>query len=154
MPIWVRIHAVRPGFVVVRLMYHPSVTSSSVNVILTFGVFQLDQCHSAEDLGSEAILAFPCAATRVTRSRRSMQQLLCELEYRLGPQAPSPVIRPNPMIARARRSALITSLGATCGGDGAEVTKASRARKNGVSSLFLILLTQFLKAHPFFCGID
>jgi len=71
-----------------------------------------------------------------------MQQLLCEPEDRLGSQASSSVVRPNSMIMQARRSALITSSGATRGGDGAEVIKASRARKNGGSSLFLTLLTQ------------
>jgi len=61
-----------------------------------------------------------------------MQQLLCEPEDRLGSQASSSVVRPNSMIVQARRSALITSSGATRGGDGAEL----------------------IKAHPFFRGID
>ena len=85
-----------------------------------------------------------------------MQQLLCEPEDRLGSQASSSVVRPNSMIVQARRSAFITPSGATRGGDGAEVIKASRARKNGGSSLFPILLTPntILQAHTFFRGID
>jgi hypothetical protein len=82
-----------------------------------------------------------------------MQQLLCEPEDRLGSQASSSVVRPNSMIVRARRSALITPSGANGGGDGAEVIKASRARKNRG---FLVPNSPnaILQAHPFFRGID
>lgn len=82
-----------------------------------------------------------------------MQQLLCEPEDRLGSQASSSVVRPNSMIVQARRSALVTSSGATRGGDGAEVIKASRARKKG---FILVPNTPntILKAHPFFRGVD
>jgi protein-serine/threonine kinase len=66
-----------------------------------------------------------------------MQQLLCEPEDRLGSQASSSVVRPNSMIVQARRSALITPSGATRGGDGAEVIKASRARARKNGGLFL-----------------
>ena len=58
-------------------------------------------------------------------------------------------VRPNFMIVRARRSALITSSGlqglllvlghSRSASDGAEVIKESRARKNGAA--FLALLT-------------
>jgi len=65
-----------------------------------------------------------------------MQQLLCEPEDRLGSQASSSVVRPNSMIVQARRSALITPSGATRGGDGAELIKASRAWMDGGPSEF------------------
>jgi protein-serine/threonine kinase len=83
-----------------------------------------------------------------------MQLLLCEPEDRLGSQASSSVVRPNSMIVQARRSALVASSGATRGGDGAEVIKASRARKNG--GLFLVSHSPnaILQAHPFFRGVD
>jgi hypothetical protein len=82
-----------------------------------------------------------------------MQQLLCESEDRLGSQASSSVVRPNSMIVQARRSALITSSGATRGGDGAEVIKASRARKNRGVSLFPNVLTQFCRHTLSFVGL-
>ena|SRR6267142_1652158 len=82
-----------------------------------------------------------------------MQQLLCESEDRLGSQASSSVVRPNSMIVQARRSALITPSGATRAGDGAEVIKASRARKNWGASLFLILLTQSCRHTLSFVGL-
>jgi protein-serine/threonine kinase len=56
-----------------------------------------------------------------------MQQLLCEPEDRLGSQTSTSVSRPNSMIVQARRSALITTSGATRSVDGAELIKASRA---------------------------
>ena len=71
-----------------------------------------------------------------------MQQSLCEPEDCLGSQGSSSVVCPNSMIAQARRSAPITPSGVTCGGDYADLIKASRARKSGDSS-FLILITQF-----------
>jgi hypothetical protein len=84
-----------------------------------------------------------------------MQQLLCESEDRLGSQASSSVVRPNSMIVQARRSALITPSGATRVGDGAEVIKASRARKNwgGGGSLYLIVLTQLCRHTLSFVGL-
>jgi protein-serine/threonine kinase len=61
-----------------------------------------------------------------------MQQLLCEPEDRLGSQTSTSVTRPNSMIVQARRSAFITSSGATRSVDGAEL----------------------IKVHPFFRGVD
>jgi hypothetical protein len=84
-----------------------------------------------------------------------MQQLLCEPEDRLGSQASSSVVRPNSMIVQARRSALITSSGATRGGDGAEMIKASRAPKDGAHPCSQPNTPNtILKAHLFFRGID
>ncbi|KAF8210476.1 kinase-like domain-containing protein [Mycena galopus ATCC 62051] len=58
-----------------------------------------------------------------------MQQLLCEPEDRLGSQASASVLRPNSMVVQARRSGFIAPSGSL---DGAN----------------------FIKAHPFFRGID
>ncbi|KAJ7902019.1 kinase-like domain-containing protein [Mycena olivaceomarginata] len=58
-----------------------------------------------------------------------MQQLLCEPEDRLGSQASASVSRPNSMVMQARRSGFMAPSGTV---DGAN----------------------FIKAHPFFRGID
>ncbi|KAJ7268804.1 kinase-like domain-containing protein [Mycena haematopus] len=58
-----------------------------------------------------------------------MQQLLCEPEDRLGSQASVSALRPNSMVVQARRSGFIAQSGSL---DGAN----------------------FIKAHPFFRGID
>ncbi len=86
--------------------------------------------------------ALPCVSHEAVDL---MQQLLCEPEYRLGSQASSSVVRPNSMIVQARRSAFITPLGASCGGNGAEMIKVGR-----VAGLSCFLILTIFWAHPFF----
>jgi len=61
-----------------------------------------------------------------------IQQLLCEPEDRLGSQSSASVSRPDSLIVQARRSAFIATRSADGSVDGAE----------------------FIKAHPWFRGID
>lgn len=61
-----------------------------------------------------------------------MQQLLCEPEDRLGSQTSSSVNRPDALVVQARRSSFIPHYGTSGSVDGAE----------------------FIKAHPWFSGID
>ncbi|KAJ6625905.1 kinase-like domain-containing protein [Mycena sp. CBHHK59/15] len=74
-------------------------------------------------------LRFPARPQVSHEGVNLMQQLLCEPEDRLGSQASASVSRPNSMVVQARRSGFMAQSGTA---DGAN----------------------FIKAHPFFRGID